>query len=150
MAGSAIVRWAAVACLVLGLAACSATFRNHGYMPPEEDLSGILVGVDSRDTVEAAIGQPGVAGITDDSGWYYIRSRFRTYAYQAPEEIDRQVLAITFDSEGTVRNIERFGLENGRVVALSRRVTDDNTAGIGFLRQAFGNLGRITADNLFN
>lgn len=137
------LRPAIAGAVLIALAACSAIYRNHGYMPPEEDLEAILVGVDTRDTVASAVGRPGVSGILDASGWYYVRSRYRHFAYQAPEEIDREVLAITFDEQGVVRNIERFGLEQGRVVRLSRRVTTPNTQGVGFLRQAFGNLGRI-------
>ena len=128
---------------LLLLTACGATFRNHGYIPTDEDLSAITVGVDTRDTVASSIGRPGVAGILDDSGWYYVRSRYRNFAFYAPEEIDRQVLAISFNQQGVVTNIETFGLERGRVVQLSRRVTTENTQGVGFLRQAFGNLGRI-------
>ncbi|MDU8946083.1 outer membrane protein assembly factor BamE [Ovoidimarina sediminis] len=130
---------------LLVLTSCSATYRNHGYMPPEEDLQNVIVGVDTRDTVASAVGRPGVSGILDDSGWYYVRSRYRNFAWRAPEEIDREVLAISFDDTGVVTNIETFGLERGRVVRLSRRVTTPNTQGVGFLRQAFGNLGRITA-----
>jgi len=44
-----------------------------------------------------------------------------------------------------VRNIERFGLERGQVVTLSRRVTDDNIADTTFIRQLMGNLGRFNA-----
>lgn len=131
------------------LAACAATFRNHGYIPPDEDLANIVVGVDTRDSVAASVGRPGVSGIIDASGWYYVRSRFRTFATRAPEEIDRQVLAISFDGAGVVSNIELFGLERGQVVRLSRRVTSSNTQGIGFLRQAFGNIGRVSAGDLF-
>lgn len=136
--------------LCLGLlVACGATYRNHGYIPPDDDLSNIVVGVDTRDTVASSIGRPGVSGILDASGWYYVRSRFRSFAYRAPEEIDREVLAISFDDRGTVTNLERFGLEDGRVIRLSRRVTTSNTQGVGFLRQAFGNLGRFNAADLF-
>ncbi|MEL6518031.1 MAG: outer membrane protein assembly factor BamE [Pseudomonadota bacterium] len=145
-----LARIAALALLLTALAACSATFRNHGYMPPAEELSGIIVGVDTRDSVEGTIGKPGVGGITDASGWYYVRSTVRNFAWNAPEEIDREVLAISFTPTGTVRNIERFGLEAGRVVRLSRRVTDSNTQGIGFLRQAFGNIGNFNAGDLVN
>lgn len=145
-----LARIAALTLLLTALAACSATFRNHGYMPPAEELSGIIVGVDTRDSVEGTIGEPGVGGITDASGWYYVRSTVRNFAWNAPEEIDREVLAISFTPTGTVRNIERFGLEAGRVVRLSRRVTDSNTQGIGFLRQAFGNIGNFNAGDLVN
>jgi hypothetical protein len=64
----------------------------------------------------------------------------------APKEIDRQVVSITFTEEGKVENVERFGLENGQVVAISRRVTDSNIKGVGFLRQLLGNIGRLRAD----
>lgn len=139
----------AVMTLALVLASCSPTFRNHGYIPLDEDLQNLVVGVDTRDTVAASVGRPGVSGILDDSGWYYVRSRYRNYAYRVPEEIDRQVLAISFDQQGVVSNIEQFGLERGMVVRLSRRVTTENTQGVGFLRQAFGNLGRINPGDFF-
>ncbi len=145
---SQAVRIAGLALAVGALAACSATFRNHGYMPDRAEVEGLIVGVDTRDSVDTTIGEPGLSGIVDDSGWYYVRSRFRTYGWQEPEEVDREVLAISFNPEGTITNIETFGLENGNVVRLTRRVTTENTQGVGFLRQAFGNLGRVTADTL--
>lgn len=140
---------AGLACVLI-VAGCAATYRNHGYIPTEEDVANLVVGVDTRDTVASSVGRPGVSGILDASGWYYVRSRFRNFAYKAPEEIDREVLAISFDTRGVVSNIEMFGLERGQVVRLSRRVTTENTKGVGFLRQAFGNLGRISAEDLFS
>ncbi|MDE9450626.1 outer membrane protein assembly factor BamE [Aliiroseovarius sp. Z3] len=132
------------AMLLLALVAgCSATYRNHGYMPPKEDVDLIEVGKDTRETVAASIGKPGTSGLLADSGYYYVRSRFKHYLYNAPQEIDREVLAISFTQGGVVENIERFGLEDGRVIVLERRVTDSNIKGIGFLRQLFGSIGRI-------
>ena len=85
----------------------------------------------------------------DDSGWYYVRSEYEQSLWRAPVEVDRQVLAITFAEDGKVTNIERFGLEAGRVVALERRVTDSNTQGVGFLRQLFSNLGNFNPGDFF-
>ncbi len=61
----------------------------------------------------------------------------------APKEVERQVVAVSFDTKGRVSNVERFGLEDGQVVALSRRVTDSNIKGVGLIQQLMGNLGRI-------
>jgi hypothetical protein len=47
-----------------------------------------------------------------------------------------------------VRNIETFGLQEGRVVALSRRVTDDNLRDTTFIRQLLGNVGRFDAGQI--
>ncbi|NDW51889.1 outer membrane protein assembly factor BamE [Aliiroseovarius sp. PrR006] len=129
--------------LAIALTACSATYRNHGYMPVQEDVDLLVVGKDTRESVTEAIGKPGTSGLLADSGFYYVRSRFEHYLYNAPKEIDREVLAISFDSKGRVENIERFGLEDGQVIVLERRVTESNIKGVSFLRQLFGSFGRI-------
>ncbi len=136
--------------ILLFVAGCSSTFRNFGYVPSEVDLADVQVGRDTRETVTEKIGSPGTSGVVREDAWYYVQSRVENYAYQAPEVIERQVLAISFSSNGRVRNIERFGLEDGEVIALNRRVTDDNIQGVSFLRQLFGNLGRVDAGSLID
>jgi outer membrane protein assembly factor BamE (lipoprotein component of BamABCDE complex) len=128
------------------LASCSPVLRNHGYVPSEEELALIEVGVDTRETVSATLGRPSGQGLLNDVGWFYVQSRWKQSGALAPKEIDRQVVSITFTEEGKVENVERFGLENGQVVAISRRVTDSNIKGVGFLRQLLGNIGRLRAD----
>lgn len=140
--------WLAAGLCVLSLSACAAIYRNHGYVPTDTELAQIEVGVDTRDTVTEKIGRPSAAGLLNDVGWYYVQSRWKHYGARAPEEIDRQVLAITFTEAGQVENIERFGLEQGRAVVLSRRVTDSNIKGISFLRQLLGNLGNLRPEAL--
>ncbi|MEY4872157.1 MAG: hypothetical protein RLZZ563_1487, partial [Pseudomonadota bacterium] len=60
-----------------------------------------------------------------------------------PREIDRQVVSISFDEGGTVANVERFGLERGKVVPLSRRVTESSVRGLSLIQQLLGSFGRI-------
>ncbi len=140
-----------VAVLGLGmLAACSNIERKHGYVPPDEDLNQLVVGVDTQDSVADVVGRPTASGVLSDGGWYYVASKFRAYGLRDRQEVDREVVAISFAEDGTVSNIERFGLENGRVIAISRRVTDSNIQGVSFLRQLFGSFGNFTADQLLN
>ncbi len=138
------IRWSLAAVLVLSLGACVASYRNHGYVPPSEDLREIVVGIDTRASVEDTVGPPSSSGILEDSGYYYVRSRVRSFAYFEPEVVEREVLAISFDSDGVVSNIERFGLEDGRVVALERRVTESSIVDRTFIRQLLGGLGRLS------
>lgn len=135
--------------IVLILSACSATYQNHGYVPTDTELAELVVGVDSRATVDDLIGAPSSSGLLAGGDYYYVRSRVRTYGMFRPEVIERQVLAISFDDTGTIANIERFGLEDGRVVALSRRVTDSSVVGNGFWRQILGNFGNINPAEIF-
>lgn len=127
---------------------CTAVYRNHGYAPTETDLSLLTVGQDTRDTVQAAVGPPSATGLLTADAWYYVQSRFRLFGPREPEEIDRQVVAISFAEDGTITNIERFGLEQGQVVALSRRVTETNIKGVTLIQQLLGNFGRIDAGQI--
>ena len=136
-----------VACMA-GLAACSAQYRTHGYLPPEEDLQQIVPGVDTRATVEDLVGVPTTSGILNESGFYYVESEVRTFAWQRPSVVDRRVLAINFDDAGVVTNISEYGLEDGRVVPLTRRVTETPDSDIGFIRRLFGNIGGVSLGGL--
>ncbi len=128
---AALVAFAAVV-------SCSPVVTYHGFVPTEEDLAEIEVGLDTRSTVASIIGKPGAAGLLEESGWYYVRSEFKHVPVRGPQEVDRQVVAISFGDDNIVTNIERFGLERGKVVVLSRRVTDSNIADVSFLGQLFG------------
>ncbi|NKX45833.1 outer membrane protein assembly factor BamE [Roseicyclus persicicus] len=132
--------------LALSLAACSATFDNHGYVPPPEELATVNIG-DSREAVAEAIGTPGAAGVMRDEAWFYTAYRVRNYAYQAPQVIERQILAVSFDPAGRVTNIEEFGLQDGNIVQLSRRVTTSSVREVSFLSQILSNFGRINIGN---
>lgn len=128
--------------LALGLAGCAATFTNHGYFPPPEELALVDIG-DSRDAVAEAIGTPGSAGVMRDEAWFYTAYRIRNFAYRAPAITERQILAVSFDGAGRVSNIEEFGLEDGQIVQLSRRVTTSSVREISFLASILSNFGRI-------
>ena len=142
-------RFAAVAQAAIGgvaialLVACTPIYTNHGFVPDDKDLAGITTGVDTRDTVGAFLGRPSVEGLIGDGEWFYVRSQWKTVGAKAPQQVDRQVLAISFDENGVVTNIERFGLEKGEIVAISRRVTTEPIKGRNALAQIFGSIGRL-------
>jgi outer membrane protein assembly factor BamE (lipoprotein component of BamABCDE complex) len=144
--------WLRAALLVAGLAvaACSPIIRDHGYVPADSELESVVVGRDTRETVAEKVGRPSAAGLLNDEGWYYVQSRYRTIGPRAPEEIDRQVVAISFTPAGTVTNIQRFGLAEGRVVTLSRRVTTSNIREVSLVRQLLGSFGRLRAGDLID
>jgi len=136
-------------CVVM-LSACSAIYRDHGYVPDDTSLEQVQVGVSSRQEVADAVGRPSASGLLNDEGWYYVQSKFKHLGPFRPEETDRQVVAISFDERGIVENVERFGLQDGQVVPLSRRVTESNIKGVSFLRQLFSSFGRLRASDILD
>lgn len=145
-----VVRIGLVAFALVAMSGCTAQYRSHGYVPSEDDLQQIVPGVDTRATVEDVIGVPSTSGTLRDSGFYYVESDVRHFAWKRPEVVDREVLAITFDDAGVVQNIERFGLQDGQVVPLARRITRSGDGDIGFIRKLFGNIGGLAATDLLN
>ena len=145
------IRRVALALAVLSIAAaCARLSDSHGYIPEQAALDEIVVGQDTTATASLILGRPSTNGIVDDRGWYYVRSEYERFLWRAPVEVNRQVVAVSFDDAGVIQNVEEFGLEEGQVVTLSRRVTTSNTQGVGFLRQLFSNLGNFDAGQLFS
>lgn len=145
-----VALWMVGTVAVLGLSGCVAIERNHGYVPSEDLLSEIVLGVDTRDSVDETVGSPTATGVLRDSGYYYVFSKVRHYGALEPKVIERELVAINFDGSGTVQGIQRFGLEDGRVIQLQRRVTDNATEDRTFLRQLLSNLGNFNPGQLLS
>jgi outer membrane protein assembly factor BamE (lipoprotein component of BamABCDE complex) len=144
------MRRGVIVLVLVALAGCTSIYRNHGYVPRDEELERVVVGESTQEDVAAAVGRPSSTGLLTGGAWYYVGSRFRHFGAREPQEVERQVLAISFTEEGIVENVERFGLEDGQAVVLSRRVTDSNIKGLSFLRQLLGNIGNINAGEILN
>lgn len=143
-----LVRVFVAGLLLAVLAACAATYADHGYVPTDGELTQVHVG-DAREAVAKTIGRPSVEGMVKDNVWYYVQSRWRFYGPVKPKEVSRQVVAISFTPAGKVANIERFGLERGEVVVISQRVTTSTVKGVGLLQQLFTDLGRFDPGQFF-
>lgn len=129
--------------VAISLSGCAATYRDHGYLPIEEDLEQVVVGVDTRSTVTEVLGSPIGSGVLEDGAIFYISTRIKNYLFYEPKVVSREMLVVSFDDQDQVANLERFGLEDGRVIVLSRRVTEAPVKGPKILTQILGNLGNF-------
>jgi len=144
------VRLVAAAAISLTLAACQPVYRNHGFVPLDEDLTQVVLGQTTQADLLPLLGAPSAEGMLTNTSWFWIKSRFQHFGPNRPEEVAREVVALTFAEDGTVANVERFGLERGRLVRLSARVTDPGVSAASALRQILGNFGRFRADQFLN
>jgi outer membrane protein assembly factor BamE (lipoprotein component of BamABCDE complex) len=145
-----MLRSAGVALLVCGVlvTACAPTVQVHGYVPREADIARVRPGFDDMGSVEEILGRPSSAGVLRDSAWYYVQSTVESYTYNPPRVVDRTVLAVSFDQRGVVRDVERYGLEDGRIINLTTRTTETGGRELGMLEQLFGNLLNLDAEQL--
>lgn len=144
-AARAALRGLMICALALTITACSTLQRNHGYVPTDEDLAQLEIGKDTRETAAPKVGRPSASGLLNDTGWYYVQSSWEQRGALPARETDRQVVALTFSDKGVLENVERFGMERGQIVPLSRRVTESSVKGMGLLAQLFSNIGGFNA-----
>lgn len=147
--GAAVRRGVCLLALV-AVVGCSDRTRSHGFVPLPEDLAQMAVGTTTRDDVLAMVGPPTTSGAAGGNVLYYVESERTRFGPFEPKIVGREVVAISFTQGGVLSNIERFGLEDGRVVVLSRRVTDDGIADVTFIGQLLGAIGRIDAGQLLD
>lgn len=132
------------------LAACGGQYRNHGYMPLTEDVDALIVGVDTRDSIIEVMGVPTTGGVLTEEAMYYVRSRVHHKGYVKPNEIQRDVLVLSFDKNQILRNVERFGIEKGKLIRLEHRVTEAPGGDRSVLQQIIGSIGGFNPNSIVN
>ena len=130
------------------LASCSTIYKDHGYLPLDTDLKNVVIGKDTRNSVTELLGSPSGSGVLEDGAIFYISTKIKNFLFYEPKVVSRDMIVVSFDDRDLVENIEKFTLEDGRVVALSRRVTSAPVKGPKILSQIFGNLGNADAGTL--
>ena len=136
------------ACAICALvSACSTQKSNewfvshNGNMPSNERIEQISPG-DSREKVRQVLGSPSTVVSLDRNTWIYMSSDVKKVAFLAPEEVDRDVLTIRFDDQGTVTDVERMNKQDGQKVKISSDATEAPGEQIGFFRKYFGGVGQ--------
>ena len=130
------------------LASCSTIYKDHGYLPLDTDLKNVVIGKDTRNSVTELLGSPSGSGVLEDGAIFYISTKIKSFLFYEPKVVSRDMIVVSFDDRDLVENIEKFTLEDGRVVVLSRRVTSAPVKGPKILSQIFGNLGNADAGTL--
>ena len=135
----------AVLFLILG---CSKQYREHGYIPSEEELSSVSVSQDDKNTVIKKLGTPSIGGILSDGNIYFVQSKVLKNSIRASKPVDRQVLVLSFDDKGKLDNIQKFGIDKGEIVILDYHTTPSGLKNMSFLFRLFQNVGGPSAESL--
>ena len=126
-------------------AGCTRVRGHQGYLADTALVDSVQVGVDTRESVTQTLGRPSFTGTFGDSDWYYVSRQTRQYAYAKPDPSDQLVLHVAFDAAGTVRAVEKIGLEKVASIDPSSEETPTLGRQRGFFRELFGNIGTVGA-----
>jgi outer membrane protein assembly factor BamE (lipoprotein component of BamABCDE complex) len=115
----------------------------RGNLIEDDQLQQVVVNVSSRNDVLALLGSPSASGTFDDSEWFYIGGVTRQRPGRLLGIEEQRVVILRFDQRGTLREIRRLGMEDGREVAAVSRITPSPGTERSFLQLLFGNIGRV-------
>lgn len=125
----------------LVLSACSNDLFlvHNGNMPANEKISEVHLGQSKQDVMNI-LGAPSLTTGLSDDHWIYMASTVKKVAFFRPEELDRKVLAISFDN-GQISKIEKLSLADGNNFKIDTHTTQTTEQGQGFFRKYFGGVG---------
>lgn len=127
--------------LCLLAVACAPTERVHGNIVETMQLEQIKPGVSSRSDVLRVFGSPVTVAPFDDSVWYYIGQKTEKRGILDPKVTQGQVVVVSFDANGTVRDLRVAQGTPRDVPSVNRRTPVTGTQSTP-LQEFFGNLGK--------
>ena len=144
-----------IACAAALAGGCTSIRSHQGYVVDPVLIAAVQPGVDNRESVQGTLGRPTFTGQFDQRDWYYVSRETKQLAFARPAPEQQTVLHIRFDENGTVREVNRSGLELARAVSPSGDSTPTLGTRRSFFEEIFGNIGAVgqrsrsgqTADN---
>lgn len=137
------------ATLAVGVTACSAPeVQTRGNIPTAKKIAEIEPGSTTRPQVESLLGTPSTTSLFDNGEtWFYMGAYTQQYAYHATEELERHILAVSFDQNGVVSQIKALNKDDGSEMTLVERKTPTAGNELTLMEQLLGNVGRFSNEN---
>ena len=127
------------------LSACSTIKEYRGYIPDEEFVNAIRAEVDTKESVEAMLGNPTMKPTFDDANWYYYHKKTERWAFFKEKVTEMDILAITFDDENYVTDVRHYTVADNRIIDPVSKKTVTHGKDVNFFAELFGNIGRFGA-----
>lgn len=128
------------------LGGCQATIDTRGYVPDEEAIGRIKPGELTRNDVQEILGTPSTVTPFSENTWLYIERKTSTIAFFEPKVLEQKVVVVEFNEAGTVTDVRRFTLEDGKAIDPVSRTTPAPGKELTFLEQLVGNVGKFNTE----
>ncbi len=125
------------------LSGCATRVAVRGNLPDSERLAEVVPGDMSREEVAEILGSPSSVTPFDSDLWLYISEKTETFAFMAPEVVERNVIMVKFTDKGIVNEVKKLDLSNAQDVKHVERVTPTSGNEVTFWDQLFHNVGRF-------
>jgi len=119
--------------------------QMRGNMVDADAMKQLVPGTTTRKDVVALMGSPTAKATFDDSTWLYIAEVTKPVIGGTQTVLDQQVVALTFDDKGILRNVATKTADDGKSVSMASGATPSPGSEATFMQQLLGNVGRFNA-----
>ncbi|WP_428487663.1 outer membrane protein assembly factor BamE [Rhodopila sp.] len=120
----------------------------RGNKVDAENFKELVPGTSTKADVTAVIGSPTAHDSFDDNVWLYISEVTRQRIGRTLGELNQNVVVLTFDDKGVLRNVGKLDKADALPVSVVARTTPSPGTEASFLQQLLGNIGRFNPGGL--
>jgi outer membrane protein assembly factor BamE (lipoprotein component of BamABCDE complex) len=117
----------------------------RGNKVDPDALKELVVGTSTRNDVQTLLGSPTTKSSFDDNIWIYIGGITRPRIASTEAVLNQEVVALTFDQGGVLRNVQTLSQKDSLPVDVVSRSTPSPGSNASFMQQLLGNVGRFSA-----
>jgi outer membrane protein assembly factor BamE (lipoprotein component of BamABCDE complex) len=117
----------------------------RGNKVDPDTLKELVAGTSTRADVQTLLGSPTAKSSFDDNIWLYIGATTRPVIASTETVLNQEVIVLTFDQGGVLRNIQTLSQKDSLPVDIVSRSTPSPGSNATFMQQLLGNVGRFSA-----
>lgn len=132
---------------LLALSSCITRVEKHGYMFDLSETEALQEGITSRERVLKIMGSPTlVSELGNDETWIYYSEDVEHLLFFKPTTQQRQVLVLTFENNGIIRNLNKVSLsDEDEKLAFASNFTAIDDHETSLFKSFFSNVGQVKA-----
>lgn len=135
--------FAATVLAATALSGCGDARVLRGYVFDAALADAILPGVDNRQSVLDTLGSPTTRDVFENEAWYYVSTEVRVRPIYWPDAKKHRVLAVSFNEQGYVANVQNFGLDDMRTISPVDDKTPTKGRELNIFQQIFQSVGQF-------
>ena len=131
--------------LILICLNCCAKIENRGYNFDLSNYKTLQTEISNKEKTIMEMGLPSFSyNYEEKESWFYYSFTTKNYLFLKPKIINQKILAIDFNQEGFISNIQDFENKNNKSFKPIKTTTEIKKINEGnWLKDLFGNIGRV-------
>ncbi len=117
--------------------------QGRGNRVDADELKQLVPGTSSRADATALLGSPTAKASFDENTWLYISQLTKPVIGGTNAVRDQEVVVLSFDDAGILRNVETRGMDAALPVNVVSRTTPSPGTEATILQQLLGNVGKF-------